>query len=228
MKKKIMSILGILSLIVVLSMTAIAERDVVSKSKSWGESIQEYVVNPIGENTAVLKSLKKVEENNKVILPQIEIEQAKAFYVVAGYEEKEALDLAVSYVKDINTLYQEAIKNGYSVTEEEILKHLEELKEEFQIAENKEEIFGFINSFESEEEYWAFQFEMFKKDLPIQKYVAAKEKSFMNEKLPNHLKIKSYSQQEYAEKVLEIQEEWNIEFESMKKEAESCYSYIIE
>ena len=43
----------------------------------------------------------------------------------------------------------------------------------------REEIYNFINSFENEDAYWKFQFEMLKKDLPIQKYVSDKEKNLL-------------------------------------------------
>ena len=120
MKKRIVSCMLILGVIWIMTVASTkAEISSFDKIENWGNSVQKYVVNPIGENSAVVESLKPVKDN-KIILPEIEINQAKDFYIAAGDEEKGASDLAVKYVKDINTLYQEAIKNGYNVTDDEI------------------------------------------------------------------------------------------------------------
>ena len=145
MKKRIVSCMLILGVIWIMTVASTkAEISSFDKIENWGNSVQKYVVNPIGENSAVVESLKPVKDN-KIILPEIEINQAKDFYIAAGYEEKGASDLAVKYVKDINTLYQEAIKNGYNVTDDEILAHIEQMKKEFEVAENKDEIDDFID-----------------------------------------------------------------------------------
>lgn len=160
-------------------------------------------------------------------MPQIEIDQAKDFYISAGYSDAEAQEAAIAYVKEINTLYQEAIKHGYAVTDDEISAHIEQMKVDFQNAENKDEIYDFINSFENEEAYWDFQFEMLKKDLPIQRYVADKENEYINRNTPNNLSASANSV-EYSDKVLEVQEEWVDQFEAIKDDAENRYEYKIE
>ena len=161
----------------------------------------------------VVESLKPVKDN-KIILPEIEINQAKDFYIAAGYEEKGASDLAVKYVKDINTLYQEAIKNGYNVTDDEILAHIEQMKKEFEVAENKDEIDDFIDKFENEDAYWKFQFEMLKKDLPIQKYVSEKERNYISKNMPINEVSEYIGDNTSADEI-------------MKESIESNYSYII-
>ena len=56
--------------------------------------------------------------------------------------------------------------------------NLEELKQFINQSENKEDAMAIIEQFDSEEDYWNYEFEVYKKDLPIQKYMAAKEKEF--------------------------------------------------
>lgn len=226
MKKQIISGFLVLSLGCMLSISAVAEQSDSDKGESWGIAVQEYVTNPIEEDPVVIHSLKEAV-NNEVILPQAEIEQAKKFYTAVGYEEGEASNLAFTYVKDVNTLYQEALKNGYKVTDDEISVYIEQLKVDFQTAENKDEIYSFIKSFKSEEAYWDFQFEMFRKDLAIQKYISIKEKEFMDANILNEPETRTYSDREYADKVLEVQDEWATEFEGMKDTAVSSYNYTV-
>lgn len=227
MKKQIISSFIVLCLVSMLSVAAVASQSDTDKVETWGRNVQMYVTNPIEEDPAVIQSLEETV-NNEVILPQVEISQAKDFYISAGYEESEAADLAFTYVKDINTLYQEAIKNGYMVSDDEISAYLEQLKIDFQTAENKDEIYRFINSFESEEAYWNFQFEMFRKDLPIQKYVSDMEKEFINARISKESNSRSYSEQEYADEFMEAQDEWVTQFENIKDEAENSYNYTVE
>ena len=63
-----------------------------------------------------------------------------------------------------------------------------------------------IQQFDSEEDYWNYEFEVYKKDLPIQKYMAAKEKEF-KEVAPQ------------AKSINEIEEEWQEYFVLIKAQA---------
>lgn len=54
--------------------------------------------------------------------------------------------------------------------------------------------------------YWNYEFEVYKKDLPIQKYMAAKEKEF-KEVAPQ------------AKSINEIEEEWQDYYEQIKAQA---------
>ncbi|MCH1982098.1 hypothetical protein MCG98_05910 [Ruminococcus sp. OA3] len=227
MKKRIISILLMVSLLAVTSITAMASQSDIAVTKNWGHALQKYVDNQTESDNVIAKSLEETEDNT-IILPQSEIDIAKEFYTVAGYGENEALQLAIDYVKEINTLYQEAIKNGYAVTEEDIMNHLDQMKVEFRSATNKEEIYSFINEFDSEQAYWDFQFEMFKKDLPIQRYNADIEKAFFETNILYDESIENYSEEEYSDTMLELEEDWLEEFENMKNIAENEYSYIIE
>ena len=85
MKKRIVSCMLILGVIWIMTVASTkAEISSFDKIENWGNSVQKYVVNPIGENSAVVESLKPVKDN-KIILPEIEINQAKDFYIAAGF-----------------------------------------------------------------------------------------------------------------------------------------------
>ena len=75
-------------------------------------------------------------------------------------------------------LYQAAIKNGFTVTDEEIKSYLDELKKTLEQADNKDDVLAIISKFDSEEAYWAFEYTVYQKDLPIQKYVASLEQEY--------------------------------------------------
>ena len=62
------------------------------------------------------------------------------------------------------------------MTDQEVYDYLEKLKVFIEQSDNKEDAMAIIEQFDSEEDYWNYEFEVYKKDLPIQKYMAAKEK----------------------------------------------------
>ena len=104
-------------------------------------------------------------------------------------------------------LYQQAIEAGYTVTDQEVYDYLEEVKGNLSNqSENKEDAMAIIEQFDSEEDYWNYEFEVYKKDLPIQKYMAAKEKEF-KEVAPQ------------AKSINEIEEEWQEYYEQIKAQA---------
>lgn len=198
--------------------------DDMSAVDEWGNSIQGYVDAIAGHDDSMEESL-KMAKGKEIILPQIEIDMAKDFYISSGYEEKEAEKYAVQYVKEINVLYQEAIANGFTVSDQEIREQLEQSKVQYQTAENKEELQTFIDKFENEQAYWDFQFEMYKKDLPIQKYNAAREQDFIEEKQRAIEKAQVFAISPEEKK--EIQEEWENVFNKEKEASVKEYVYTI-
>lgn len=225
-EKKFFAILIVTSFIFVISFSSNAKESDSLLEESYGKKIQKYLERSDNEEVSMSKSL-ELCENNTIVLPQKEINMAKDFYVSAGSDKKDAEGLAVEYVKEVNSLYQEAIKNGYTATDEEIKEHLELLKKEIDIAENKEEIYVFINTFDNEQDYWDFQFEMFKKDLPIQKYIAAKEQAFLDKCIKNNSK-KTEARKVDATAVLEYQDEWDKQFLNMKENVVNKYDFLVE
>ena len=183
---------------------------------NWGDSIQKYADKIDGGDKAIEKSLKPAVDG-RIVLPQTEIDMAADFYLISGYGEKEAKELALEYVKEVNALYQEAIANNYTVTDQEIEEFLEEQKRQYEQAENKEEVYAFMGRFENEQEYWEFQAEIYKKDLPIQKYNAAREREFMEEQISDG-----------SADGLEFQEKWEDEFNKQRAEAVEKYEFVVE
>lgn len=95
---------------------------------------------------------------------------AVEFYRMQGMSEEEAKEQAIAYLKERDQLYEEAVKAGYDVTDSEVEAYLEELKQILYHADNSEDAMAVMEQFDSEEDYWKYEFEVYKKDLPIIKY----------------------------------------------------------
>ena len=101
-----------------------------------------------------------------------------------------------------NALYAAAVKNGYSVTDEQVQAYIEDMKLQLESVDNSEDIQDVIDQFDSEDDYWAYEFTVYQKQLPIQNYVSALNDEY-NEKA-----VDSSSE--------EAQEEWDTYFENLK------------
>lgn len=167
-RSRIILILVSLVLFVLLGIGALAVADIPVMEK-WGATLEKRAKTGSDKLYAVGK-------NGKVL--QKEIDQAKRFYILSGVNESDAEETAKDYMLKREALYQAAIKNGYTVTDEEIQSYLDELKEFAKTADNKEDMQSVINQFDSEQAYWEYEFEVYKKNLPIQKYLEDMEKVF--------------------------------------------------
>ena len=126
-----------------------------------------------------------------------DIEQATEFYILAGYEQSDAEDKAVEYMLQRDATYQRAIAAGYSVSDDEINDYLDDLKVTINDSINSEEAQALISQFGSEEGYWQHEFEVYKINLPIEKYL----ESLKQEYLKNSISTQSNNQE--AEETIE-------------------------
>ena len=93
--------------------------------------------------------------------------------------------------------YQRAIAAGYSVSDDEINDYLDDLKVTINDSINSEEAQALISQFGSEEEYWQHESEVYKINLPIEKYL----ESLKQEYLKNSISTQSNNQE--AEETIE-------------------------
>ena len=202
MKKKIHALcasffMGILFLMV--GIPILAEPSYETKFSDWGNLLKQYVNDENGNEMIYARGKNGVITNK-------EVEQAMMFYTTFGMNQEDARKQAVLYVEEREALYQQAIEAGYTVTDQEVYDYLEKLKVFIEQSDNKEDAMAIIEQFDSEEDYWNYEFEVYKKDLPIQKYMAAKEKEF-KEVAPQ------------AKSINEIEEEWQDYYEQIKAQA---------
>ena len=56
-------------------------------------------------------------------------------------------------------------------------------------ATNKDEAQALINQFDSEEEYWQHEFEVYKINLPIEKYLNSVKQDYLNNAATENVKL---------------------------------------
>lgn len=177
-----------------------AQQSGVSIMKNWGA-----ILNKNYSNTKAADSEEVYAKGKNGVVLVSDIKQAKEFYLLSGMNEEEAEQEAVDYAYKREALYQSAIANGYSVTDEEIWDYLNELKEFVKTAGNKEEAEAVMKQFPSEDAYWNFQFTVYQKNLPIQNYVKDLEKIFIET-------------EQYSVENEDLQTGWNEKLEEIKTE----------
>lgn len=201
-EKKIQALCASLFMGILLFMAGVqtfAEPSYTSKFSDWGNLLKQYANDENGNEMIYARGKNGVITNK-------EVEQAMMFYTTFGMNQEDARKQAVLYVEEREALYQQAIEAGYTVTDQEVYDYLEKLKVFIEQSDNKEDAMAIIEQFDSEEDYWNYEFEVYKKDLPIQKYMAAKEKEF-KEVAPQ------------AKSINEIEEEWQEYYEQIKAQA---------
>lgn len=162
--------------------------------KKWGQILS---TNSSSDNSQIYAKGK----NTTVF--DADIEQARQFFALSGMDEKSAEEQAVEYTLEREALYHAAIENGYSVTDQEVREYLEELKVTLNSADNKEVFLDILSQFDSEEDYWEFQFSVYQKDLPIQHYVRDLEQQYMEAQI-------------YSENGDKTNNDWEAYFEQFK------------
>lgn len=173
----------------------------------WGKTLKEYFEN--GKE----KASKIYMVGNSTRTMEEDVNQGMKLFLLSGMSSEEAKKKAVKCSMEREALFEEAINNGYTVTDEEVRTYLEELKKSINSADNKEDVNQVMKEFDSEKEYRDFEFEVYKKDLPIQKYVKGLEEMYKSK----NIKLKEQSAdidynkdfnfffEEYKEKLVEKQ-----------------------
>ena len=218
MKKKIITLAVVMVLAVGISVPLISNAtQVTDKNEKWGQSlkksydekkagdVKKYKTSLIGNYSANKVEGDEVSEAGKdILITDSELNQMSDFYVLQGKNRQEADKTAKEYAREYNALYVEAVKNGFDATTEEVKTYVDKLKAELNKPENSEQLDSVIKGFGSEDEYWDYEYMVYQKQLPIQKYVKSLEK-----------KYNKAHQDEFTDK--QLAEGWNTELDSIKK-----------
>ena len=218
MKKKIITLAVVMVLAVGISVPLISNAtQVTDKNEKWGQSlkksydekkvgdVKKYKTSLIGNYSANKVKGDEVSEAGKdILITDSELNQMSDFYVLQGKSRQEADKTAKEYAREYNALYVEAVKNGFDATTEEVKTYVDKLKAELNKPENREQLDSVIKGFGSEDEYWDYEYMVYQKQLPIQKYVKSLEK-----------KYNKAHQDEFTDK--QLAEGWNTELDSIKK-----------
>lgn len=174
------------------------------KGKKSDNGVAEYKLALEGQYSQNTEALENVyEAGEDILITKDEVEQAQDYYEIIGDTKKDAKQKAIDHVEEQNALYVEAIKNGFDVTDDEVKAYIEELKKNINNSDNKDEVMEIVNKFDSEEDYWNYEFEVYKKLLPVQKYVKSLEKKYVSK----HTKQNGNS---------DVLEKWDKEFKKIK------------
>lgn len=112
------------------------------------------------------------------VITKKDLEMSIDNLVLSGLKEENAIKEAVKLTMEREALYEEAVTEGFNVTDGEIKDYFEELKGTMDKADNKAQVDAIIKGFGSEEKYWDFEFGIYKKDLTIIKYQKALEAQY--------------------------------------------------
>jgi len=141
-----------------------------------------------------------------ILITKDEISDGERFYLAEGATQKEAHEKAINYFKEYDALYIKALGAGFSADDKEVQSYVASLKEASKTAANSEDVMKIISAYPSEDYYWDYMLEVYRKQLPVQKYVASLEKSF--------------SEKSGIDRgSMEFAEAWEKEFARIKEEA---------
>ena len=217
-EEKIIAIAVVMVLAVGISIPLISNAtQVTDKNEKWGQSLkktydekkvadaQKYKTSLVGNYSANKVEGDEVSQVGKdILITDSELNQMSDFYVLQGKSRQEADKTAKEYAQEYNALYVEAVKNGFDATDEEVKTYVDNLKEELNKPENKEQLNSMIKGFGSEDEYWDYEYMVYQKQLPIQKYVKSLENDYNNA-----------HQDEFTEE--QLAQNWNTKLDSIKK-----------
>lgn len=164
-KRIISAVIAFAFALSLISIPVVGESKNVKVLGEWGEILNRYAGMP---PTYADEDLYAV--GNSITVTKREVEQATDFFVRASDDYDTARAKAIDSAMKREALYAAAVKNGYTVTEEEIWEYLDGLKEFISGATNKDDVQAVIDAFPSEEDYWNYEFTVYQKNLPIEKY----------------------------------------------------------
>ena len=181
------AIICVACLIGICSISAIASEYSESESfdfPKWGQILKNDA-----EESSELRDRTTAEETlvqgNEAAVSESDVDMGTQFYQAAGFTKEDAREQSVEYFKEYEAMYAEAIAKGYSVTDEEIEDYLEEMKASIfsdttdeTTQEQYREMFG---QFDSEEDYWNYEKEVYRKQLPIEKMVRDLEREYFGQ-----------------------------------------------
>lgn len=143
-----------------------------SLMSKWGQILKQY------SETISDKATEIYMKGKSATVTEADIQQGTELFILSGMDREKAKKEAINYAMKREALYEEAIKSGYTVTDDEVRTYLKELKKTIDSADNKEDAYATIDAFGSEKEYWDFEFTVYKKDLPIKKYRDSLEQQY--------------------------------------------------
>lgn len=181
MKKRIILITSV-GIILVIGLLYVRTNTQNSTDKNTSYKWGNYLNKNSSETSKPLTDTEIYAKGKNATISVQEMKQAIYFFEIQGNSKKDAEKLAYGYMKKSAALYAEAIEKGYNVTEEEVKTQVEELQsfmEDDSLDEtSKNQVQSVIEGFDSEEEYWEYERQVYQKLLTSEKYVSDLQKEF--------------------------------------------------
>lgn len=151
------------------------------------------------------------------VITKAEVDQATEFYTMHPNSElrSSARDLAIEFCEQKEALYAAAVKNGFTATDAELEAFINDQKELFKTAVNKEDLQAVVATFDSEQDFWEHEYLVAKKNLPIIKYQESMRQQY----------AKEIGADLYSEEYIEI---WLDYFEQLKENLVAEQQFVIQ
>lgn len=221
MKKKIICILTCVSVLCIVICTHVYTVRGNSLYNQLGYIFNHYYQQSQSVDNNHLNSVDAYAYGKNATVSTKDVLQAKEYYMAGGLNEDEAEEKAASYMMEREALYNAAIRSGYSVTNQEVREYVAELKELLESSDQYDLVLAVMDSFDSEEEYWEYQFTVYQINLPIQKYVQALQLEFQNSLAT------TYSAAETNDSASNYTELWNDYYDSYKQDLVEQENYSL-
>lgn len=146
----------------------ISKVDAITGIKSMGELFREQKASQDNDTVAI--------GGNNITITEKEIEDKVDVYLQTG--DMNAVDSAVQHLLERKVLYNKAISEGFSVSDEELDTEIEKLKEVSKKAENYSEYEEFINGYGGEDAYFDDMKEDYRISITINKYLMSEQEKY--------------------------------------------------
>lgn len=93
-----------------------------SLMSKWGQILKQY------SETISDKATEIYMKGKSATVTEADIQQGTELFILSGMDREKAKKEAINYAMKREALYEEAIKSGYTVTDDEVRTYLKELK----------------------------------------------------------------------------------------------------
>lgn len=159
-KKSLVGILGFICVLFIIAVAILAS-DAHSLFFKWGK---------LEKQEAISYSDSLAFQGDTIAVSKQELDLLTRRQELQG--DDNSADSAKEYLLKREAMYQLALQNGCTVTDQEVADYIDSIKTSFQKAENYDDFQAFLDGADmTMDEYWDSQYEVLKKELVVNQYV---------------------------------------------------------
>jgi hypothetical protein len=178
MKKRVVQTSLLILVTFALGIPAIAGSNTANEPQAdmvkWGSYLNQHSGGgavPMKRNAAAKNKTDIVWKGEQAVITRDALKQATYYYQLMGEDDAQAAESALEYLMEHEALYCEASKKGYQATDQEAKEMVDKIRTAYQDGsmgeESKKQLQAVISQFDSEDAYWEYELQVYKKDLPI-------------------------------------------------------------